>query len=207
MWMKINTMKKRFFTNEKRWKIEEKFFSFWCNKEWNFVKQTHAQRKGKINKKNLRQKMKLWKSKKSSTTSCVSAVSGKLNLSGNKNGYKDEDQSETISPTPTSQSTIHLANGLHQGEKMWHIERRSIVEKIPPSYWSPQAVTFSRKFVFRLKTFRTSRDFLSDTRLDSLFSSSENENLNSPKWNPTHGELLYESSQSAHYSNFLLEKL
>lgn len=65
--------------------------------------------------------MKLWKSKKSATSSCVSAVSGKLNLSGNKNGYKDDDQSETNSSaqaTPTSQSTIHLANGLHQGEKM-----------------------------------------------------------------------------------------
>lgn len=61
--------------------------------------------------------MKLWKSKKSATTSCVSAVSGKLNLSGNKNGYKDEDQNETISAaTPTNQSSIHLANGLHQGE-------------------------------------------------------------------------------------------
>jgi hypothetical protein len=56
-------------------------------------------------------KMKLWKSKKSSTTSCVSAVSGKL--SGNKNGYKDDgDQNEA---TSTSQSTTHLANGLHQG--------------------------------------------------------------------------------------------
>lgn len=61
--------------------------------------------------------MKLWKSKKSATTSCVSAVSGKLNLSGNKNGYKDEDQVETIaSSTPTNQSNSHLPNGLHQGE-------------------------------------------------------------------------------------------
>lgn len=56
--------------------------------------------------------MKLWKSKKSSTTSCVSAVSGKLNLSGSKNGYKEDDQVETIA-TPTA---THLANGLHQGE-------------------------------------------------------------------------------------------
>lgn len=62
--------------------------------------------------------MKLWKSKKSATTSCVSAVSGKLNLSGNKNGYKDDDQNEAIAAvTPNNnQSTIHLANGLHQGE-------------------------------------------------------------------------------------------
>lgn len=62
--------------------------------------------------------MKLWKSKKSATTSCVSAVSGKLNLSGNKNGYKDDEQHETISSVaPTNQ----LANGLHQGEwKMAH---------------------------------------------------------------------------------------
>lgn len=62
--------------------------------------------------------MKLWKSKKSAATSCVSAVSGKLNLGGNKSGYKDDDQNETISAaaTPTNQSTINLANGLHQGE-------------------------------------------------------------------------------------------
>lgn len=65
--------------------------------------------------------MKLWKSKKSATTSCVSAVSGKLNLSGNKNGYKDEDQVETIAAAPANQPTIHMANGLHQGEeKMTH---------------------------------------------------------------------------------------
>lgn len=60
--------------------------------------------------------MKLWKSKKSATTSCVSAVSGKLNLSGNKN-YKDEDHIETSSSstaTPTNQ--IQMANGLHQGK-------------------------------------------------------------------------------------------
>lgn len=62
--------------------------------------------------------MKLWKSKKSATTSCVSAVSGKLNLGGNKNGYKDDDQAETISATPTNQSTVHLPNGLHQGERL-----------------------------------------------------------------------------------------
>lgn len=60
--------------------------------------------------------MKLWKSKKSAATSCVSAVSGKLNLSGNKNGYKDDTQNETVSATPTNQSAIHLANGLHQGK-------------------------------------------------------------------------------------------
>lgn len=59
--------------------------------------------------------MKLWKSKKSATTSCVSAVSGKLNLSGNKNGYKDEDQIEKISAVPSP--TVHLPNGLHQGER------------------------------------------------------------------------------------------
>lgn len=71
--------------------------------------------------------MKLWKSKKA--TSCVSAVSGKLNISGNKssgsacitqNGNND-DQIETISAastaTPTNQSTIQLANGIHQGIK------------------------------------------------------------------------------------------
>lgn len=61
--------------------------------------------------------MKLWKSKKSATTSCVSAVSGKLNLSGNKNGYKDDEQHETISSVaPTNQ----LPNGLHQGELKRH---------------------------------------------------------------------------------------
>jgi hypothetical protein len=62
--------------------------------------------------------MKLWKSKKSAATSCVSAVSGKLNLSGNnKNGYKDDDEiSSATTATPTNQSTVHLANGLHQGK-------------------------------------------------------------------------------------------
>lgn len=66
--------------------------------------------------------MKLWKSKKSAATSCVSAVSGKLSLSGNKNGYKDDDQVETISAaaTPTNQSAVHLPNGLHQGETDEH---------------------------------------------------------------------------------------
>lgn len=58
--------------------------------------------------------MKLWKSKKSSTTSCVSAVSGKL--SGNKNGYKDDGDHSETTVTPTNQSTTHLANGLHQGK-------------------------------------------------------------------------------------------
>lgn len=57
--------------------------------------------------------MKLWKSKKSATTSCVSAVSGKLNLSGNKS-YKDEDKIETISAASTA--TNQTANGLHQGK-------------------------------------------------------------------------------------------
>jgi hypothetical protein len=60
--------------------------------------------------------MKLWKSKKSATTSCVSAVSGKLNLSGNKN-YKDEDKIETISAASTATPTNQMANGLHQGNK------------------------------------------------------------------------------------------
>lgn len=68
--------------------------------------------------------MKLWKSKKSAASSCVSAVSGKLNLSGSKNEYKDDDQVETISSaavsssaTSTNQSSIHLANGnLNQGK-------------------------------------------------------------------------------------------
>lgn len=59
--------------------------------------------------------MKLWKSKKSATTSCVSAVSGKLNLSGHKHVYKDDDPSDTISPAPAS-PTNQSANGLHQGE-------------------------------------------------------------------------------------------
>lgn len=81
---------------------------------------THAIKAKEINEENLRKKMKLWKSKKSSTSSCVSAVSGKLNLSKSKNGYKDEEQNETnlSTSTPTNQSTIHLANGMHQGEKM-----------------------------------------------------------------------------------------
>jgi hypothetical protein len=59
--------------------------------------------------------MKLWKSKKSATTSCVTAV--KNNLSGNNKNFKDEDKIETISAastaTPTNQ--IQIANGLHQG--------------------------------------------------------------------------------------------
>lgn len=81
--------------------------------------QTHARISGReVNKKYcLRAAMKLWKSKKSATTSCVSAVSGKLNLSGNKNGYKNEDQVETVAATtPTNQPNSHLPNGLHQGE-------------------------------------------------------------------------------------------
>lgn len=87
-------------------------------------RQTQARAKGKNKQETRKRKvsakaMKLWKSKKSATTSCVSAVSGKLNLSGNKNGYKDEDQTETISAaTATNQSTIHMANGLHQGEAL-----------------------------------------------------------------------------------------
>lgn len=55
--------------------------------------------------------MKLWKSKKSAATSCVSAVSGKLNLSGNKNGHRDDSENDTSTPT-----SGHLSNGLHQGE-------------------------------------------------------------------------------------------
>ena len=60
--------------------------------------------------------MKLWKSKKSAATSCVTAVK---NLSGNnsKNYKDDDDKSETISAastaTPTNQ--IQIVNGLHQG--------------------------------------------------------------------------------------------
>jgi uncharacterized protein YlxP (DUF503 family) len=68
--------------------------------------------------------MKLWKSKKSAASSCVSAVSGKLNLSGSKNDYKDDDQIETISSaavsSTTNQSSIHLANGnINQGIKTY----------------------------------------------------------------------------------------
>lgn len=68
--------------------------------------------------------MKLWKSKKSAATSCVSAVSGKLNLSGNKN-YKDEDQIETISSSSTATPTnqIQMANGLHQGSTKMILRR------------------------------------------------------------------------------------
>ena len=70
--------------------------------------------------------MKLWKSKKSATTSCVSAVSGKLNLSGNKNYNKDEDKIETISAASTATPTNQMANGLHQGkENMWKVSSLS----------------------------------------------------------------------------------
>lgn len=57
--------------------------------------------------------MKLWKSKKSAATSCVTAVK---NLS-NKNYKNDEDKIETISAstaTPTNQ--LQIANGIHQGK-------------------------------------------------------------------------------------------
>lgn len=81
--------------------------------------------------------MKLWKSKKSSnstTTSCVSVVSGKLNLNKNSNSQNNNNQNqthnnsynddkiETISAastaTPTNHSTIlgGTSNGLTQGE-------------------------------------------------------------------------------------------
>jgi hypothetical protein len=57
--------------------------------------------------------MKLWKSKKSATTSCVTAVK---NLGSNKN-YKNDDQIDTLSAastaTPTNQ--LQMVNGLHQG--------------------------------------------------------------------------------------------
>lgn len=113
---------------------------------WENRKEQWKKRKSRCNKKvkntsgenKQDKKMKLWKSKKSATSSCVSAVSGKLNLSGNKNGYKDDDQSETNSSaqaTPTaSQSTIHLANGLHQGDMMMSdtstFHRRVPIKKI-----------------------------------------------------------------------------
>lgn len=58
--------------------------------------------------------MKLFKSKKSATTSCVTAVK---NLGGGNKNYKNDDQIETISAastaTPTNQ--IQMVNGLHQG--------------------------------------------------------------------------------------------
>ncbi|KAG5684778.1 hypothetical protein PVAND_013991 [Polypedilum vanderplanki] len=64
--------------------------------------------------------MKLWKSKKSAATSCVSAVSGKLNLSGNSKNHKNEDQIETISSSSTATPTnqIQIVNGLHQGRAL-----------------------------------------------------------------------------------------
>lgn len=61
-----------------------------------------------------RAEMKLWKSKKSATTSCVTAVK---NLGGSNKNYKNDDQIDTISAastaTPTNQ--IQMVNGLHQG--------------------------------------------------------------------------------------------
>lgn len=57
--------------------------------------------------------MKLWKSKKSATTSCVTAV--KNNLSGSNKNFKDEDKIETISAASTATPTNQIANGLHQG--------------------------------------------------------------------------------------------
>lgn len=63
--------------------------------------------------------MKLWKSKKSTTTSCVTAVK---NLgSSNKNYSKNDDQIETISAasTATPINQIQMINGLHQGISSW----------------------------------------------------------------------------------------
>lgn len=86
--------------------------------------------------------MKLWKSKKSAASSCVSAVSGKLNLSGSssKHDYKDDDQVDAISAAAvsssansTNQSSIHLANGNpHQGK----VIMKSQVDDDFPSWFS-----------------------------------------------------------------------
>lgn len=62
-----------------------------------------------------RAEMKLWKSKKSATTSCVTAVK---NLSGGNKNYKNDDQSEisiSAASTATPTNQIQMVNGLHQG--------------------------------------------------------------------------------------------
>lgn len=65
--------------------------------------------------------MKLWKSKKSAATSCVTAVK---NLSGSNKNYKDDDQIETCSAASTATpNQIQMVNGLHQGT---HSHHRSI---------------------------------------------------------------------------------
>lgn len=64
--------------------------------------------------------MKLWKSKKSAATSCVTAVKNLSGSSNNNKNYKDDDDKiETISAastaTPTNQIQI-ANNGIHQGK-------------------------------------------------------------------------------------------
>lgn len=106
--------------------------------------------------------MKLWKSKKLATTSCVSAVSGKLNLGGNKNAYKDDDQTETISAaaTPTNQSN-HQANGLHQGETF-----RSRHCSILANWNSPRPASTRERFHEEIFFVRLCKNSFSET-LDS----------------------------------------